>query len=81
MRAMRRAPESQRFDEEELEQYLPFTDLLAYYRIAESELRDSPPGNSKPPRQMRASCYCDKSFLTPQPDASTSRMATARLIP
>jgi tetratricopeptide (TPR) repeat protein len=57
---------------EELKEYLPFTDLLAYYRIAESELSDS----QHPEIQNRlGKCarllIANKSFLAPQPSAST----------
>jgi tetratricopeptide (TPR) repeat protein len=57
---------------EELKEYLPFTDLLAYYRIAESELRDS----QHPEIQNRlGKCarllIANKSFLDPQQGAST----------
>lgn len=57
---------------EELEKYLPFTDLVAYYRMAESELSDS----QHPEIQNRlGKCarllIANKSFLAPQERAST----------
>jgi tetratricopeptide (TPR) repeat protein len=57
---------------EELEKYLPFTDLLAYYRVAESELR----GSQHPEIQNRlGKCarllIANESFLSPQQTDST----------